>query len=75
MNVWLLKYLNIVYGNFMLNYIFLKDLYFFINILDVVCDIYRYVIWIMILFIGFDEWIDNINVYGRFSLLLNLVLN
>lgn len=59
----------------MLNYIFLKDLYFFINILDVVCDIYRYVIWIMILFIGFDEWIDNINVYGRFSLLLNLVLN
>lgn len=59
----------------MLNYIFLKDLYFFINILDVVCDIYRYVIWIMILFIGFDEWIDNINVYGRFRLLLNLVLN
>lgn len=59
----------------MLNYIFLKDLYFFINILDVVCDIYRYVIWIMILFIGFDEWIDDINIYGRFSLLLNLVLN
>lgn len=59
----------------MLNYTSSKDSHLFTNILDVVRDIYRSVIWITILLTGFDEWTDDINVHGRLSLSPNPASN
>lgn len=59
----------------MLNYTSSKDSHLFTNILDVVRDIYRYVIWITILLTGFDEWTDDINVHGTLSLSPNPASN